>query len=112
MTTKRKIWIGVALIIAILIFTNPSENKFKQFIDFEKPGDFKKTARTNYFLLFSIFEWKDCSNSFINDSKEKYLGVFNNFYKINERKIIITTVADSIRISDSMRMEVEKAISK
>ena len=42
MTTKRKIWIGVALIIAILIFTNPSENKFKQFIDFEKPGDFKK----------------------------------------------------------------------
>jgi hypothetical protein len=80
--------------------TNPSEVKFKQFIDFEKTGYPGISARTSYFLLFSIFEWKEDWGRHVVDSKynEKYLGAFNNFYKISESKIETTMAADSIKL--------------
>ncbi len=103
MTTKRKIWFGAGLIVAILIFTNPSEVKFREFIAFEKISVSGVSARTIYFLLFSIFEWKNQSEYNRDDSytKEKYLGLFNNFYKISEHKIEILSAADKSRIADT-----------
>jgi len=83
MKTKNKILIGVAVIVAILILTNPTMQDFKNY-----SGKVNGKREVNY-LIFSIYS----SNSYVgiiehdelNDERfnKKYLGILKNFIKVN-----------------------------
>lgn len=69
MTKRKKIQIGVGILLFILLITNPSLNNFKEFIG-QKPN----VRRSSNYLIFSIFN--------DNYSNKAYLGIIKNFYDI------------------------------
>jgi hypothetical protein len=77
---KIKKWYIITLAVAIiLVFTNPSEKSFQNYLT-DNERKFIYTKRTGNFLLFSIYR-KDANE--IND--QTYIGVLNHFILIKKK---------------------------
>ena len=84
-----KFQFALGIILLTLVFTNPSINQFDRFVKVDKNiFALESSARTNYFLFFSIYKWKGSCRSgnsefnLVYDSNGTYIGVFNNFFEI------------------------------
>jgi len=90
MNAKLKLLLfTIASLVLIMIITNPSYNKFKEYAN-ESKGPLKQIAyrRTSNYLFFSIYEKQ--VNTAINKyayernsfkaTTTRYVGIFMNFY--------------------------------
>jgi hypothetical protein len=91
---KKKIQIGIAIVIAIFVITNPSLYRFQEFA----PSQFNnykyriqeelKSSRVNNYFVLSIYEVSAISfrNSYYKETF-RYYGVLGNFYFIDSKII-------------------------
>lgn len=74
----------LAGIITILILTNPSANRFKEYIgDLDLKGYANVCRRTTNGIVFSIYERQIIQPDGYQQEKERFIGIFLNFKRIN-----------------------------
>ncbi len=83
--TRSALALGGILILMAL--TNPSMQRFKEFlvinvpIDLEK--DFNRLGRSSDWLIFSFYEYQHI-NDYYNVQSDTYIGILNNFFLVSE----------------------------
>jgi len=83
---KIAYWI-IGVLFLILIVTNPSPNDFRSFLHF--PPNFPEvnigeSGRDYNFFIFSIYS----GESGVYPDRNRYLGIFGNFFKIGSAKLV------------------------
>lgn len=76
--------------VCLLVITNPSVKDFKDYIGRSSYDGLHRTS--NYFLL-STYRF----------GQDKYLGLFGNLYKLDEKRALITPT--TLTAEDSMKMD-------
>ncbi|MGG9962553.1 hypothetical protein [Ferruginibacter sp. SUN106] len=71
MSLVKKFWIIIAIIILVLIVTNPGPKAFKEYLG---EGQALQTRRVYNWLIFSVYETQ------LPFSNHQYLGIFMNFF--------------------------------
>ena len=66
---KIILWV-LGILIAILLLTNPSVKRFKEYKGYKNYDGLK---RTQEWFIFSIYQSYD----------NRYVGIFSNFFKMN-----------------------------
>jgi hypothetical protein len=72
---RKKILIGVAIILLSLIITNPSDSDFRSYLKMPPNTRIFGIGRDANFMIGSIYE---CSPA------EKYLGIADNFFLLSD----------------------------
>ncbi|OFX36945.1 MAG: hypothetical protein A2X08_16800 [Bacteroidetes bacterium GWA2_32_17] len=94
---KKLILIAIATILLVLIITNPTTSRFKEYLNSkgiktesytyysylydDNQREERKIrinityGRENNYFIFSFFNW---------DNSKKYFGILGNFYELNE----------------------------
>ncbi len=81
---KKKILIGISILLLVLILTNPTLQDFKENIGFKESKDNSVCKKYN-FLLISFYEYhyttyeEKAGGSYSNSHCCYYLGIFKNF---------------------------------
>lgn len=71
-------------VLAIFILTNPSPRRFKEYIgDLDLKGYANVCRRTTNGIVFSIYERQVIQPDGYRQEKERFVGVFLNFKRIN-----------------------------
>ena len=80
---KNKILIGFAILISLLVITNPTPGDFLSFISpkCKSPKEGIHYGRISNYLIFSVYEYNYAYYS--NTGSGKYYGVMKNFFLIN-----------------------------
>jgi hypothetical protein len=80
---KVKKWCIIpAILIIVLMVTNPSERSFGKYINSNKDKDYRMAMRKeNNFILFSIFKAESLFE------QQEYIGVFGFFIRTKNRTI-------------------------
>jgi len=97
---KKKILIGISILLLVLILTNPTLQDFKENIGFKESKDNSVSKKYN-FLLFSIYEYNSTifrvkegatihdkgfdnkDHTYSTSSINLYLGVLKNFISVD-----------------------------
>jgi sorbitol-specific phosphotransferase system component IIC len=78
----KKWYIIPAIVIIVLMVTNPSERSFGKYINSNKDTDYRMAMRKeNNFILFSIFKAESLFE------QQEYIGVFGFFIRTKNRTI-------------------------
>lgn len=95
-TVKKRLLLFFIIALALLFWTNPTIEEFKDHTTFNlKPTDYEENnksdnyrqervyVRSGYYLLFSIYEirYRETLGTY-GENTHKYIGIFNNFYKL------------------------------
>ena len=96
----RKILIGIAGLLAILFFTNPTQSEFDKFVEYtymdksKSPNPWKhkridfETDRIQYYGIFSLYAIKRPI------AEDTYLGIFEHFYNVTPDAVFVKRRAD------------------
>ncbi len=79
---KFKRWAITLIVLAVLIATNPNNNDFTYYKNAKGYAADVTGGRTAYLLVFSIYQMVYRPNANEPQEKVTYLGVFNNFIKL------------------------------
>lgn len=93
---KKKIYkwilIGIGAILLILIVTNPSSNRYDEYLkangfklegitnDYTQEDTHPYWGRASNYFIFSTFKYNDGSYGYIPD---RHVGILGNFYELN-----------------------------
>jgi hypothetical protein len=91
---RKKVKIIALVALALLVITNPSLSRFKEFIPSKLEEDYYDISRTENYFFCSMFEVKSSvkvigSNGYLGyrqDGVFRYIGVLGNFYYLEFRK--------------------------
>lgn len=103
---KRKVLSILICIIFFLIFTNPSQTAFKNYLGYTSYDGLKKEKN---FFMFSIYRDNSIQKVIIyneeyhNNMDNKYLGIAGNFFQFHRPKIeSVDSVIDHQEAVDSV----------
>ncbi len=72
---KKKLLIGLLVVIAILAATNPTLTDFKSYAQLQTGRRISGQARTAYFGIFSFYKDENIDHAM-------FVGIFKNFFKV------------------------------
>ena len=80
MNTKKYLAAPV-LMLGVLLYTNPSEKQFQKFAALQEskfPEKFIRSARINYYGIYSIYQY-DITVDYSYHKSKYYYGILGNF---------------------------------
>jgi hypothetical protein len=94
---KKRLYIGLGVVVVLLYITNPSMADFKSYVDYDIPKsnyesreqsddfEFKERVyvRTGYYFIFSVYKVR-ATNDSQDKRTSKYIGIFNNFFPLKK----------------------------
>ncbi len=75
MATKKKLLISVAVLLSILIITNPSPKRYREFLG---TGKLHNVKRVRNWIIFSVYE----NNEYYIVDRKTHFAIFMNFFRM------------------------------